>query len=102
METVPRHFALFKVLSVLGFFSEGFSERTLEWESGVFGVVFLVTKMPVLRPENGKEKVLPVFSFFFYFCYGAFSRRVLGNELRDLYWMCFRWFRVRVFAWIYY
>ena len=25
----------------------------------------------------------------FYFCYGTFLRRVLGNELRVLYWLCF-------------
>ena len=60
----PIILRFFKVLSVLGFFSEGFSERALEWESGVLGDVFLVTKMPVLRPENSKEKILPVLGFF--------------------------------------
>ena len=64
---------------------------------------FLGPKMPLLRPENGRDKVLPVLGFFpaFYFCYGAFFRKVLGSELRELYWMCFRWFRVCVFVWIY-
>ena len=40
METVPLHFAVFLSSVCLRFFPEGFSERTLERESGVFGEGF--------------------------------------------------------------
>ena len=55
---------LFQSSLCLRFFSEGFSERTLEWESGDFGKVFWAQKCPFLRPENGKNKVLPFLGFF--------------------------------------
>ena len=94
---------LFQSSLCLRFFSEGFSERTLEWESGDFGKVFWAQKCPFLRPENGKNKVLPFLGFFrsSIFVTARFLRKVLGSELRELYWMCFRWFRVCVFVWFY-
>ena len=63
-----------KVRSVLGFFSEDFSQRTLEWESGVFWEDFSSQKCPKYWPENGEEKSSPCLRFFFsefYFCYGT-------------------------------
>ena len=63
-ETVPLHFAAFQSSTRLRFFSEGFSERTLGWESGVSGESFLAQKCPFLRPENGEEIVLPDLGFF--------------------------------------
>ena len=64
------------------------------------GRSFFGQKCPFLRPENGEEKVLPDLGFFrsSIFCYGAFLQRVLGSELRDLYWICFRGIRVCVFC----
>ena len=63
-----------------------------ERESGVFfRGGFLGLKTPVFVPKTAKKSspfLSLVFSEF-YFCYGAFLRRVLGNELRDLYWSWF-------------
>ena len=60
-------------------------------------------KMPLFASRKRQRQSSPFLRFFpeFYFCYGAFLRRVLGSELRELYWMCFRWFRVCVCVWIY-
>ena len=41
--------------------------------------------MPFLVPKTAKEEI----------------SLVLGNELRVLYWLCFRWFGVRVFVWFF-
>ena len=76
-----------RVLPVLGFLSEGFSQRALEWESGVFWG----SKTPFFRPENGEWKVLPFLAFLFgvVLLLRIVSGRVLGHELRVLYWRCF-------------
>ena len=54
----PSYFGVFvRVLSVFGFFSEGFSQRTLELESGVFRGCFLGPEIPLFRfPKTAKEK----------------------------------------------
>ena len=59
--------------------------------------------MPLFASRKRQKQSSPFLRFFpeFYFCYGAFLRKVLGSELRELYWMCFRWFRVCVFVWFY-
>ena len=64
---------------------------------------FWAYKCPFLRPKNGIDKVLPFLGFFrsSIFVTARFLRTILGSELRELYWMCFRWFRVCVFVWIY-
>ena len=77
LKTAPPILSFFKVLSVLFWLQNA-----------------------LFCPENGEGKSSPCLRFFseFYFCYGAFLRRVLGNELRVLYWRCFRWFGVCVFV----
>ena len=92
METVPLHFAVFESSVCLRFFFGGFFRTNFGMGVRGFWGGVLGPKMPFLRPENGeKKRSSPFLRFFseFYFCYGTFLRRVLGNELRDLYWWCF-------------
>ena len=91
------------------FFSRGFFRETVpllfavfqssERESEVFsGRVFWAQRTSVFRvPKTATKSSLFLRLVFseFDFCYGAFFRRVLRSELRDLSWMWFVWSGVR-------
>ena len=62
---LPSYFCVFfRVLSVLGFFSESFSQRALNWASGVFGFC-LGLEMPLFFVQKTAKKVLPFLGLFF-------------------------------------
>ena len=99
----PSFFGFFRVLPVLGFLFGGFFGTNFGLGVRSLWGGFLGLKCPFLRPENGKDKVLPFLGFFrsSIFVTARFCGGFLGSELRELYWMCFCWFRVCVFVWIY-
>ena len=81
----------FKVLSVLVFFFGGFFATNFGMGVRGFCGGFLGPKTPFLRPENGERKVLPFLALFFgvVLLLRIVSGRVLGHELRVLYWRYF-------------
>ena len=96
----PSYFGVFQSSIRLRFFLGRFFATNSESGVRSFGG-FVRSLAHVLRPKSGGKKSSPFLSLAFsefYFCYGAFLRRVLGIDLRDLCWVCFRWFRARVFV----
>ena len=76
----------FQVLSVLGFFfSEGFWQRALEWESGVLEE-FFGPNNALFASRNRRKKSSPFLSIVFgaVLLLRTVSGRVLGHELRLL------------------
>ena len=61
----PSLCGFFQSSICLRFFAEGFSERTLERESGDFEEVFWVQKCPSCVPKTAKNEVLPFLGRFF-------------------------------------
>ena len=92
LETFPLTFAVFQSSICLRFLFGGFFATNSDL--GVRGFVGKIfgPKIPCFSSRKRRKKSSPFLSLVFsefYFCYGAFLRKVLGNELRVLYWSWF-------------